>query len=474
MKRSLTRKLAVSYLFIASILFLLVNTVCSKWIAEKVFDAQERTLYAETDKIIDRYVEQYYNNRITIKKLMEDITPVAELLKVRLWIVSPGGKVVGDTAPLNDMVIELKELDGASGEFLSETFHRNVYSRGIVGTPMLVVVVPITHQYMVKGYVCTMVTMDSVMQKAGVYVNYVNGCYLAAILVLLLVFIGIYCFMGIPLKKITAAARAYSLSNFEKKFTVYSDGEYRELADIINYMGDTMKRFHEYQREIIANVSHDFRSPLTSIKGYAEAIKDGTIPPEQQEKYLDVVLFEVERLTKLTSNLLTLNTFDQKGMLLQASEFDINDVIKKLACTFEGTCKKKHLVIQLVFSAKEIFVYADRGKIEQVIYNLVDNAIKFSHSDAAIQVGVEEKGRKAMISVKDEGIGIPKEELAKIWDRFYKSDSSRGKDKKGTGLGLSIAKEIIMAHKENINVISTEGVGTEFIFTIPLVLSEEV
>lgn len=474
MKRSLTRKLAVSYLFIASVLFLLVNTVCSRWIEEKVFDAQEQTLYEETDKIIDRYVEQYYNNRITIKKLMEDIMPVAELLEVRLWIVSPAGRVVGDTAPLNDTVIELKELGGEFGELLSETFHRNVYFRGIVGEPMLVVVVPITHQYMVKGYVCAMVTMDSVMQRAGTYVNYMNGCYLAVILVLLLVFIGIYCFMGIPLKKITTAARAYSLSNFEKKFTVHSEGEYRELADIINYMGDTMQRFHEYQREIIANVSHDFRSPLTSIKGYAEAIKDGTIPPEQQEKYLDVVLFEVERLTKLTSNLLTLNTFDRKGMLLQASEFDINDVIKKLACTFEGVCKKKHLVIQLVFSAKEIFVYADRGKIEQVIYNLVDNAIKFSRSDTAIQIGVEEKGRKAMISVKDEGIGISKEDLTKIWDRFYKSDSSRGKDKKGTGLGLSIAKEIITAHKENINVISTKGVGTEFIFTIPLVLSEEV
>ncbi|MBQ8548155.1 MAG: ATP-binding protein, partial [Lachnospiraceae bacterium] len=118
-------------------------------------------------------------------------------------------------------------------------------------------------------------------------------------------------------------------------------------------------------------------------------------------------------------------------------------------------------------------VNADRDKIAQVLYNLVDNAIKFSQTDASIRITVEEKGRKAMISVKDTGAGIPKEDLTKIWDRFYKSDSSRGKDKKGTGLGLSIAKEIMTAHKENINVISTEGVGTEFVFTLPLVMTEE-
>ncbi|MGN1084648.1 MAG: ATP-binding protein [Lachnospiraceae bacterium] len=474
MRKSLVRKLVLSYLLIASSLFLFINTVCAKWVEKKVFADREQTLYAETGVIIKGYVEKYYNNRITITKLMTDLAPVAELLEARFWITAPWGKVVGDTAPLNDTVIEFENLDEEFEEFLSETFHRNVYFRGVVEEPMLVVVVPITYQYSVKGYVCTLVTMSSVMREVDYYINYMNWWYLVLIIVLLVVFIGVYCFMGIPLKKTIAAARAYSMGNFEKKLAIRSGGEYRELADIISYMGDTMYRFNEYQREIIANVSHDFRSPLTSIKGYAEAIKDGTIPPEQQEKYLDVVLFEVERLTKLTSNLLTLNTFDRKGMLLQTSEFDINEVIKNMVRTFEGTCKKKHLVIQLVFSAKEIFVYADRDKIEQVIYNLVDNAIKFSHSDAAIRIGVEEKGRKAMVSVKDDGIGIPKEDLTKIWDRFYKSDSSRGKDKKGTGLGLSIAKEIITAHKENINVISTEGVGTEFIFTLPLVITEEI
>lgn len=471
MKGSLTRKLIVFYLVIAGVLFLFVNTVLAGIIEKNVFEEREQTMYTQTGLIMDGYVQRYYNNRIRISELMEHLEPIAEMLDVRILITASWGKVVGDTGPLNDKEIQLEEI--APG-FLDETFHRNVYYQDVVDEPMLAVVVPLTYQYTVKGYVCMMVPMEAVYQEVRAAVYEMNWYYLAMMTVLLVVFVGIYSFMVIPLKKTIAAAKAYSMGDFEKRPNIHSRGEFRALADVIGYMGDTMYRFKEYQREIIANVSHDFRSPLTSIKGYAEAMKDGTIPPEQQEKYLDVVLFEVERLTKLTSNLLTLNTLDQKGMILQPSEFDVNDVIKNLARTFEGQCKKKHLIIQLVFSAKEIFVIADRDKIAQVLYNLVDNAIKFSHTDASIRITVEEKGRKALVSVKDTGAGISKEDLTKIWDRFYKSDSSRGKDKKGTGLGLSIAKEIVTAHKENINVISTEGVGTEFVFTLPLVMTEEI
>lgn len=125
------------------------------------------------------------------------------------------------------------------------------------------------------------------------------------------------------------------------------------------------------------------------------------------------------------------------------------------------------MAIELVLVGDYLYVNADMGKIQQVLYNLLDNAIKFSHHDSAIKIEITEKRSKIFVSVKDRGIGIPKDDLKLIWDRFYKSDLSRGKDKKGTGLGLSITKEIIHAHGEHINVISTEGVGTEFIFSLP-------
>jgi len=232
-------------------------------------------------------------------------------------------------------------------------------------------------------------------------------------------------------------------------------------------MSGELRQLDDYQKKFVANISHDFRSPLTSIKGFAEAIKDGTIPYEMQDKYLGIILFETERLTKLTSSLLELNRFESKGSsFLDITSFDINNIIKKTAESFEGSCREKKITLNLVFSSKENFVEADMGKIQQVLYNLIDNAIKFSHSNSKIKVSTEDKGDKVFVSVRDYGIGIPRDSIKKIWERFYKTDASRGKDKRGTGLGLSITKEIIQAHGENINVISTEGVGTEFVFSL--------
>ena len=238
------------------------------------------------------------------------------------------------------------------------------------------------------------------------------------------------------------------------------------LSASLNYMAAQLKDMEDYQKKFIANVSHDFRSPLTSIKGYVEAIVDGTIPQELQGKYLNIILFETERLTDLTKDLLTLNEFDTKDLLLDKTNFNLHDTIKHTAASFEGTCTSKKISIELLFDPRIQNVFADRGKIQQVLYNLLDNAIKFSNPDSSIVLETTERNGKVFVSVKDSGIGIPKKSLTKVWERFYKSDLSRGKDKKGTGLGLAIVKEIIQAHGENINVISTEGVGTEFIFSL--------
>jgi signal transduction histidine kinase len=136
--------------------------------------------------------------------------------------------------------------------------------------------------------------------------------------------------------------------------------------------------------------------------------------------------------------------------------------------TFEGICNKKGLSFDLYLTGKDLFVNGDMGKIQRVIYNLIDNATKFSHNNTAITIETNIRNEKVFISVKDKGIGIPSDSIKKVWDRFYKTDQSRGRDKKGSGLGLAIVKEIVQAHNENINVISTEGVGTEFIFSLPL------
>ena len=159
-----------------------------------------------------------------------------------------------------------------------------------------------------------------------------------------------------------------------------------------------------------------------------------------------------------------------QNLLLDKEPFDIHEIIKNVAASFEGRCKQKKISIELIFATKYLKVMADKRKIQQVLYNLLDNAIKFSDPGSGITIETTERGDKVYTSVKDDGIGIPRSALNKIWERFYKTDASRGKDKKGTGLGLAIVKEAIQAHGENINVVSTEGVGTEFIFSLPKVV----
>jgi signal transduction histidine kinase len=194
---------------------------------------------------------------------------------------------------------------------------------------------------------------------------------------------------------------------------------------------------------------------------------DGTIPPDNYNKYLNTILFEAERLTGLTTNLLTLNQLDNTKQLLNKTDFDINYIIRKTTDLYEGVCQKNKITLETNFESEHQFVTADQAKIQQVINNILDNAIKFSPHNSSIIISTYVKVEKVFITIKDHGQGIPKESLSRIWERFYKSDTSRGKDKKGTGLGLAITKEIINAHHENINVISTVGVGTEFSFSLP-------
>lgn len=292
--------------------------------------------------------------------------------------------------------------------------------------------------------------------------------FLCAFIVLIMFTFTIY----IPIRKMTRAAKDYSVGNFDTRIDIHSDDEMGYLAGSINYMATELSTLEEDQRKFIANVSHDFRSPLTSIKGYIEAIMDGTIPHDGQDKYLNIILFETERLNKLTQSMLELNKYGVRGSMMDISDFDINHTIKMVVQAFEGICKEKKISFELILTGQTCTVSADMSKIQQVLYNLIDNAIKFSHPESSITIETTEKNEKVFISVKDTGIGIPKDSIKKIWERFYKTDLSRGKDKRGTGLGLAIVKEIISSHNENINVISTEGVGTEFIFTLPIAQKE--
>jgi len=460
---SLLWKLVLLFLGVSVSLFVILNSVGLDIMQEQMIARTKEELYQDGTVYVADYLLEYYRKNADYKELSVQFELMDSMTDARIWLVSNSGQIVMDSWG-TAVGFSLLEADAS---FLESTFQENVYFKGIMSEPMLCVLVPVIHEYSNKGHLVLSMSMSDIEEESVYYLDFANIAYLIFLPVLLVVFLMIYYMTAVPVKRMAEAAKKFSRGNFKEPLELSTSEEYRELAGTIQYMGDKLKNADDAQRKFVSNVSHDFRSPLTSIKGYIEAIKDGTIPPELQEKYLDVVIFETERLTKLTSNLLELNSFDDNGIILHKTEFDINQMIKQIALSFEGTFKKKKLILNLVFSEKEQFVEADKDKIEQVLYNLIDNAVKFSSQESAIRITTEEKGNKVMIAVKDNGIGIPKESQSRIWERFYKTDISRGKDKKGTGLGLSIVKEIITAHEENISVVSTEGVGTEFIFSLP-------
>ncbi len=299
------------------------------------------------------------------------------------------------------------------------------------------------------------------------YINIIYSLYFLIMLLSLFVFLTLAITIYNPLKKIRIAAMEYANGNFDfDDFDTNRKDELGDVATSLKYMASQLSNSREYQKDFISNISHDFRSPLTSIKGYLEAMIDGTIPPEDHTKYMQTVLSEANRLEKLTTGLLSLDDYSHDGIQLMVENFDMERIVTEAIETFEGRCAKKHIELIMKFPSTHYLVNGDKGKYEQVLYNLLDNAYKFSNSHSKIIISLYNKGDKQFCSVKDFGQGIAPDKLDKIWQRFYKSDSSRGKDKTGNGIGLSIVKEIIVAHGERIDVVSTEGAGCEFIFSM--------
>lgn len=272
-----------------------------------------------------------------------------------------------------------------------------------------------------------------------------------------------------PLVEMNAAAKVIATGDFEKRIQVKSNDEVGQLADSFNRMASSLYMQEKSRKEFLSNISHDLRSPLTSMRGFLQAILDGTIPEDKTERYLKIILDETDRLAKLAHNILDINKLEESENSLNVRDFELNDMIESTLATFEDRAIKSLITIRMEFCEEKTFVNADYDKIQRVIYNLVDNSLKFTHKYGIIIVSTRLKDKKVYVSVKDNGKGVSEEEQKRVFERLYKADRSRGKDKKGSGLGLSIVKEFIKAHGENITLKSELGKGCEFEFTLPVV-----
>ncbi|MCR5785683.1 MAG: HAMP domain-containing protein [Eubacterium sp.] len=466
MKRKVLFKIIFGYILFGIMAFAVVFFYSGTALNEYLIKHEATILYAEAIEIADSYATDYYEDDISLTGLQRQLTILSPYLDSTIMAISTTGEVIAssDSDPSEPArVIE---------NFDPTTSGSDIYQLGsFYGTfseNMISVMAPITANYKVRGYITLHKTVSAVTSDTDRQINIIYFTLALILLCGLLILILFLAFIYRPLNSISKVAKSYASGNYDTPSKYTGTDEFGLIGGSLNYMATELNTLEDDQRKFISNVSHDFRSPLTSIKGYITAILDGTIPTEMQEKYLNVVLFETERLTKLTQNLLDLNKIGSKSTIMDITSFDINTVIKNTAMSFEGIGLEKGISLDLILTGESAYVSADMSKIQQVLYNLLDNAIKFSNDNSVVTIETTERNGKLYVSVRDNGIGIPKESISKVWERFYKTDLSRGRDKKGTGLGLAIVKEIILAHDENINVVSTEGVGTEFTFTLTL------
>ncbi len=270
-----------------------------------------------------------------------------------------------------------------------------------------------------------------------------------------------------PLRQMAAATRRFAQGDFSVRIQVKGKDEVAELADALNHMAVSLSSVEMMRRSFVANVSHELKTPMTTIAGFVDGILDGTVPPDKQAYYLKIVSDEVKRLSRLVRSMLDLSRIDSGELQLGRVRMDLTDALYSVLVSSEPRIEKKRLNITGLEDTEKIEIDGDYDLMSQVLYNLLDNAIKFTNEGGDIDIRMHQAQGRVHVAIRNTGSGIPASELPQIFERYYKSDRSRSLDKNGLGLGLYIVKTVIRLHGGEITVRSVEGEFTEFCFWVP-------
>lgn len=271
-----------------------------------------------------------------------------------------------------------------------------------------------------------------------------------------------------PLKEIARAATFFSVGKMDVRVSVSGEDEVADLSRTFNNMAESLQHLEKQRATFISNISHDLRTPMTSITGFVDGILDGTIPKERQEHYLEIISSESKRLSRMVNTLLEISRIESRDLSVNMKEYNLSEQVRLIILSFEQKISNKKIDVEFNTNTDDdIFVNADMDAIHQVIYNLCDNAVKFSNENGLITISLFlDKDKKVYVKIRNTGTGISKEDLPFVFERFYKTDRSRGLDKSGMGIGLFIVKTIINKHGEDIRVNSIENEFCEFEFSL--------
>jgi len=487
MFKSIFSRLVFIFISILIISFSVAGGILYYFIDNFLMEEKETTL-VQAGEDIRGMLKTVLDNRNTINApyYWETFNNALETLSRNIgaiWVVNSSGYIEADVAFRDDVERYIKGkfiYEGGKYRLPEEQQYAKVMSSGDIvkekgdfynlfngtGVSWLTVEIPFTYGGEVVGAVYLHTPAPEIYRmRTAVLRFFVISVAVSAVISVILVYIASLR-ISKPLKEIKNAARIIAGGEFQKRLHIDSRDEIGELAASFNNMAVALQNLEEMRRGFIANVSHELRTPMTSIRGFIEGILDGTVPQDRQNEYLTIVKDETNRLNRLVNDLLDLARMESGEMKLQLKGININELVRRCVIKLESIIVRKDIHVEASFHDEEIYAIADRDAIERVLINLIHNAVKFTPDGGTITIGTAVKRDKIEISIADTGIGIEKEEINLIWDRFYKSDKSRSKDKIGTGLGLAIVKNIINEHGQNIWVESGPGKGSVFTFTL--------
>lgn len=464
---SIFRKQFIVYIGTLAVSFIILGASLSQAFKSYFTNQKEKMLVEQGRKIASFFQDSYESGYIPIdNKFLLEVKNLSEFLEASFIFIGKGFEieaVSSDISHSNIKILNQKELLA-----LKEGNIITIQGKlsGIFKEAVLTVGYPVIIDGEFIGGILMNSSIPALQKSISDVYRITLFCLLASgIVAFVLIYISSKN-ISKPLLEMNQVAKIIANGDFEKRIIVKSKDEVGQLANSFNYMAESLEKQETQRRDFISNISHDLRSPLTSISGFLQALLDGTIPYENQNKYLNIILDETKRLSKLANDILDINKIQIMELKINKTNFDINELIRKTVIQFEKRVTDKKIEMEVDFADSKNMVFADVEKIQRVIYNVLDNAVKFTEDKGKIKIETTVKDEKVYVSIKDNGFGIDNKQQKHVFERFYKGDMSRGIDKKGSGLGLSIVREFIKVHDENVYLYSEKSKGTEIIFTL--------
>lgn len=482
MLKSVFAKYILTFMLIIFISFLILVVVVTSMVNNYAVSVKEEVL-ANTAAGVAEFLEARTTSMLKtdfarmVEGSREDVDSMLRSLAatddgISILLVDHRGEIVrmisetGETGP-SDAVIPRNVMNEVNNGVRLSEFEA---LEGVFDTPHFFYTAPVfvEDEVSVCGTVFACAATATQDDLLGVMIRTI---IIASLWIMLLALIVVYLItlrvIG-PLKDMSRMAKEFAAGRYDAHVEVRGNDEVAELAEAFNNMADSLSRLEVMRNTFVANVSHDLRTPMTTISGFIDNILSGAIPAEKRDYYLKLIRTEVQRLARLVSSLLDISRIQAGERRFDRHPFDICEMARRILISFEAKIEEKRLEIGFACDEERIYAVADHDAIYQILYNLCDNAVKFSREGGALTVSLHEDGEKLTVSVYNEGEGIAESDLPFVFERFYKGDKSRGLDKSGAGLGLFIAKTIMDAHNERIWVESEQGVYCRFSFTLPV------